>query len=50
MSTPLEHAPLCVQVIINGLCDRRGFDDWWNNLDDDMQQDVIDEICDAIGI
>ena len=50
MNTPFEAAPLCVQRIISGLCDRSGFDDWWGNLDEDLQQEIIDDICDAIGI
>jgi len=30
--------------IINSLCDRKGFDDWWYNIDEDIQQSIIDDI------
>lgn len=47
--TPLERAPDYVQVILNGLRDRSGFDDWWSSLDDDLQQEVINDIRGAVG-
>ena len=33
-----------VELIINMLCDRGGFDDWWSNLDEDIQNDIKQEI------
>ena len=37
----------CVLEIFDALCDRNGFDDWWYNLDDEIQEDIetsIEEI------
>lgn len=47
--SPLEMAPTYIQVIINGLCDRSGFDDWWHNLDEETQAEIIGDIQDAVG-
>ena len=33
-----------VLKIIDSLCDRRGFDDWWYSIDDDIQNEIIEEI------
>jgi len=33
-----------VLEIIDNLCDRSGFDDWWMNLDDDIEQEIIEEM------
>lgn len=30
--------------IIDSLCDRRGFNDWWNNMDDEINEEIINEI------
>lgn len=30
----------CTQEIIDLLCDRGGFDDWWYMLDDDIQDEI----------
>ena len=30
--------------IISNLCDRSGFDDWWYNLDEDIQDEIKEEI------
>jgi hypothetical protein len=35
--------------IIEVLCDRKGFDDWWDNLDDDIRQEIIDELDGKVG-
>jgi hypothetical protein len=33
----------CVLEIIDSLCDRNGFDDWWYNLGDDIEEEIITE-------
>lgn len=33
-----------VAEIIDALCDRKGFDDWWYNLDDDIEKEIEEEI------
>jgi hypothetical protein len=34
----------CVLEIIDSLCDRNGFDDWWYNLDDDIEKEITSEL------
>ena len=34
----------CVGEIIDTLCDRSGFDDWWYNLDDDIEKEIEKEL------
>jgi hypothetical protein len=34
----------CVLEIIDSLGDRKGFDDWWYNLDDDIEEEIITEL------
>ena len=34
----------CVGEIIDELCDRNGFDDWWYNLDDEVEQEITDKL------
>ena len=34
----------CVGEIIDTLCDRGGFDDWWYNLDDDTEKEIEKEL------
>jgi hypothetical protein len=34
----------CVLEIIDSLCDRNGFDDWWYNLDDDIEKEITTEL------
>ena len=31
----------CVLDIIDTLCDRNGFDDWWDHLDDEIEEIVL---------
>jgi hypothetical protein len=38
---------IAVQVIVN-LTDRSGFDNWWGNLDEDIQEEILQEIVDTI--
>ena len=35
---------ICALEIIDSLCDRGGFDDWWYNLDDDIETEIISEL------
>ncbi len=34
----------CVLEIIDSLCDRNGFDDWWYNLGDDIEKEITAEL------
>ncbi len=34
----------CVLEIIDSLCDRNGFDDWWYNLGDDTEKEITTEL------
>ena len=38
----------CVLEILDVLCDRSGFDDWWYNLDDDTQENIESSIEEII--
>jgi hypothetical protein len=37
-----------VLEIVDSLYNRGGFDDWWGNLDDDIEEEIIKEIEDII--
>ena len=34
----------CALEIIDSLCDRGGFDDWWYNIDDDIEVEIISDL------
>ena len=34
----------CALEIIDSLCNRNGFDDWWYNLDDDIEKEITSEL------
>lgn len=34
----------CALEIIDSLCDRGGFDDWWYSIDDDIEAEIISEL------
>jgi dihydroxyacetone kinase-like predicted kinase len=38
----------CVLEIIDSLCERNGFDDWWYNLDEDITNEIQKEIEEII--
>lgn len=38
----------CVSEILDSLCNRSGFDDWWYNLDDDTEKEIENELKDII--
>jgi hypothetical protein len=38
----------CVLEIFDSLCDRAGFDDWWNNLDDSITEEIEKEVEEII--
>jgi hypothetical protein len=38
----------CVAEILDSLCNRSGFDDWWYNLDDDTEKEIEKELRDII--
>tara|TARA_R110000851_G_scaffold848_2_gene2865 strand:- start:3732 stop:3902 length:171 start_codon:yes stop_codon:yes gene_type:complete len=33
-----------VLEMLDALCDRSGFDDWWYNLDDEIEKEIEDEL------
>ncbi len=35
---------ICALEIIDSLCDRGGFDDWWYGIDDDIEAEIISEL------
>lgn len=37
-----------VRVVLAGLADRRGFDDWWGSLDEDIRAEIIEELTVAV--
>ena len=41
----------CVGEIIDTLCDRGGFDDWWYNLDDEVEltEDELEGVTGGTG-
>ena len=34
----------CALEIIDSLCDRKGFDDWWYNLGDDIEEEITTKL------
>ena len=38
----------CVAEILDSLCDRNGFDDWWYNLDNDTELEIEKELEEII--
>jgi hypothetical protein len=34
----------CVLEIFDSLVERKGFDDWWYNLDDSIQEEIEQEV------
>ena len=38
----------CVAEILDSLCDRNGFDDWWYNLDNDIKLEIEKELEEII--
>lgn len=38
------------RIIIEVLENRKGFDWWWDNLDKDIQNEIIEEIAENIAI
>lgn len=37
------------QLIINVLSHRKGFDDWWNEIDSDIQLEILQELDSLIN-
>jgi hypothetical protein len=37
------------ELIIIALNDRSGFDDWWCNIDEDIQDEIIEELIKIIS-
>jgi hypothetical protein len=37
-----------IDEIINNLCDRSGFDDWWWNIGEDIQNEIKEEMLNII--
>jgi hypothetical protein len=38
----------CVSEMLDSLCDRSGFDDWWYNLSDDIEKEIEDDLFEII--
>lgn len=38
------------QKVIDYLCSRGGFDDWWHNIEKDTQEGIIVDIAEVINI
>ena len=38
-----------VLEIIDSLCNRNGFDDWWYNLDDSIEEEILEELENIIN-
>lgn len=38
----------CMLEILDSLCNRNGFDDWWFNLDDETTEEIEKEIEEII--
>lgn len=38
----------CVAEILDALCNRKGFDDWWYNLDDEIEMEIENQLCEII--
>ena len=34
---------------LNEMLDRRGFDDWWSEVDDDTKVEILDSLVESIG-
>lgn len=43
--TPAERI---VFRVMDALGDRSGFDHWWYNIDADIRNDILDELCQAV--
>lgn len=41
-------ATTIVKSIILSLSNRNGFNNWWGNIDDDIQQEIIEELIDLV--
>ena len=39
-----------VKQMMEYLCGRGGFDDWWRNLDDDIQEEIIVDLAEFIRV
>ena len=39
-----------VEKMINALNDRGGFDNWWYNIDEDIQAEITDELVNILPI
>lgn len=46
--TSIDKTNLKTDEIISMLCDRGGFDDWWHNIDEDIQDEIKEEILNII--
>jgi hypothetical protein len=38
-----------VKKMIEELCSRGGFDDWWHNIDEDIQEEIIVDLANIIN-
>lgn len=46
----MENRGKIIFDIIQELCDRAGFDDWWHNLDSDIQEEIHEALVKKLPI
>ena len=40
-----EEAEHCVEVVLRCLMNRKGFDDWWGNIDEEIEREIREELA-----
>lgn len=48
MTKGSDRAKVAVEAVLRDLCDRSGFDHWWGEIDDDIQQEIRVELAEVI--
>lgn len=43
-----EEAEMVTMTVLNIFRDRGGFSGWWDSIDDDIQEEILDEAVEAI--
>jgi len=46
---PKTKAEERVFVFLNELIDRKGFDDWWWNIDESIQIEILNSLVESVG-
>jgi hypothetical protein len=42
--TTIEISKFVIYDVMRELTGRKGFDDWWDNIDDDIQKEIFDKL------